>query len=199
MITVFSFFLQSLALQLVSFISAYFFQMDAITDSAYVVTFISFALEAYMQESYTLIRFIPALCIIVWGLRLGSYLLRRIIYFKKDKRFDGIREDFFKFLLFFLFQGCAVFLILLPTFLFLTSDKTLFFSPISFFAVFVWTTGFLIEAVADHQKFSFLKRNTGISGIPLLEKEADSRWGHEAEYQKYKKQTSILIPWFSGK
>jgi steroid 5-alpha reductase family enzyme len=141
---------------------------------------------------------------------------------------------------------------LLPTFLFLISKQPLNFSLISFFGLFVWVSGFLIETIADHQKFTFLKYRTGmwidqglwsysrhpnyfgeilcwvglylyatialsateiiicffaspvfltclllfISGIPLLEKEADLRWGHETEYQQYKRQTSVLIPWF---
>ncbi|HET9411907.1 MAG TPA: DUF1295 domain-containing protein, partial [Candidatus Saccharimonadales bacterium] len=34
-----------------------------------------------------------------------------------------------------------------------------------------------------------------ISGIPLLEKFADARWGTNAEYKKYKSRTSMLIPW----
>lgn len=36
-----------------------------------------------------------------------------------------------------------------------------------------------------------------VSGIPILEKKADARWGSDSEYQKYKAGTSILIPWFS--
>lgn len=35
-----------------------------------------------------------------------------------------------------------------------------------------------------------------VSGIPLLEKKADKKWGKDKDYQKYKKETSILIPWF---
>ncbi len=33
-----------------------------------------------------------------------------------------------------------------------------------------------------------------VSGIPILEKSADARWGKLAEYKAYKKRTSILIP-----
>lgn len=33
-----------------------------------------------------------------------------------------------------------------------------------------------------------------ISGIPILEKSADKRWGNDPKYQAYKKRTSILIP-----
>ena len=35
---------------------------------------------------------------------------------------------------------------------------------------------------------------TRVSGIPLLEKRADKRWGHDAEYQAYKTRTPVLIP-----
>ena len=33
-----------------------------------------------------------------------------------------------------------------------------------------------------------------VSGIPILEKGADARWGRIEEYKKYKRRTSILIP-----
>ncbi len=35
---------------------------------------------------------------------------------------------------------------------------------------------------------------TRISGIPLLEKRADERWGDDAGYQAYKARTPVLIP-----
>jgi len=33
-----------------------------------------------------------------------------------------------------------------------------------------------------------------VSGIPLLEREADRKWGERTDYQDYKRRTSILIP-----
>lgn len=33
-----------------------------------------------------------------------------------------------------------------------------------------------------------------VSGVPLLEKRADEKWGGNAEYEDYKRQTSICIP-----
>jgi steroid 5-alpha reductase family enzyme len=35
---------------------------------------------------------------------------------------------------------------------------------------------------------------TRISGIPMLQKRADEKWGGEAEYEAYKARTSVLIP-----
>lgn len=35
---------------------------------------------------------------------------------------------------------------------------------------------------------------TRVSGIPLLEKKADKKWGGQEDYEKYKKNTPVLIP-----
>lgn len=35
-----------------------------------------------------------------------------------------------------------------------------------------------------------------VSGVPLLEKKADKIWGNNKDYQKYKRETSVLIPLF---
>ncbi|PKO01029.1 MAG: hypothetical protein CVU42_00880 [Chloroflexi bacterium HGW-Chloroflexi-4] len=40
---------------------------------------------------------------------------------------------------------------------------------------------------------------TRISGVPLLEKKADQKWGGQEEYEKYKKETPVLIPRFFNK
>ena len=37
---------------------------------------------------------------------------------------------------------------------------------------------------------------TLISGIPMLEKKADKRWGGQEDYERYKKNTPVLIPRF---
>jgi steroid 5-alpha reductase family enzyme len=35
---------------------------------------------------------------------------------------------------------------------------------------------------------------TKVSGIPLLEARADARFGDDADYQRYKARTPVLIP-----
>ena len=35
---------------------------------------------------------------------------------------------------------------------------------------------------------------TRISGVPLLEKRADEKWGGQPEYEAYKAGTSVLVP-----
>lgn len=38
-----------------------------------------------------------------------------------------------------------------------------------------------------------------VSGIPLLEADAQKRWGADAEYQAYVRETNVLVPWFPRK
>jgi steroid 5-alpha reductase family enzyme len=33
-----------------------------------------------------------------------------------------------------------------------------------------------------------------VSGVPMLEKSADEKWGGEAEYEAYKRRTSLIVP-----
>jgi steroid 5-alpha reductase family enzyme len=40
---------------------------------------------------------------------------------------------------------------------------------------------------------------TRISGIPILEKRADERWGGQRDYRSYKEKTPVLIPWLGKK
>ncbi len=35
---------------------------------------------------------------------------------------------------------------------------------------------------------------TRVSGIPLLEKKADKKWGGAEEYESYKQKTPVLLP-----
>jgi steroid 5-alpha reductase family enzyme len=35
---------------------------------------------------------------------------------------------------------------------------------------------------------------TRVSGVPILEKRADEKWGGQADYEAYKKRTPVLIP-----
>jgi steroid 5-alpha reductase family enzyme len=36
---------------------------------------------------------------------------------------------------------------------------------------------------------------TRISGVPILEKRADEKWGGQEDYEAYKERTPVLIPW----
>jgi len=143
-----------LAIQAVFFAFAASFKTDKVTDLSYSLTFVTVAVTLWLRSTppFGLPALILAGMVIAWGARLAGYLFVRILHMRRDARFDGIREHFWPFFKFWLFQGLAVWLIMLPV--------TLWFSapgPWSLFSaagVLVWAAGLVIETVADAQKFA---------------------------------------------
>lgn len=241
----------SLVIQIIFFIIAFILKTDKFTDITYSLTFILLALIILSFNTISTAKIILFIMILILGLRLGGFLFIRINKYKKDIRFDKIRNSFSKFLKFWLLQGFTVWVVLLCSLIFFSLDNVIL-NCISIIGLLIWIFGFLTESFADYQKFKFsLKPKnknkfissglwkysrhpnyfgemlvwTGIyiycissfnlvqalialisplfiillisfiSGIPILEKLADKKFGKSKEYQKYKKSTSLLILW----
>ncbi|MFH1211855.1 MAG: DUF1295 domain-containing protein [Candidatus Woesearchaeota archaeon] len=149
----------SLAIQIIMFIPAFIFKTDKLTDISYGLTFIILTVAMFFfrkNSIYNAHKNILLLMVVFWGLRLAVYLFLRIRKIKKDKRFDGIRESFSKFLFFWLIQGASVWIILLPVQFFILSDSNIAVSTIAGFIL--WLAGFVVEAVSDMQKYRFIKK-----------------------------------------
>ncbi len=85
------------------------------TDLSYSLTFIILALLLlFTNQTFFTTQIIIALLITIWGIRLAAYLFSRILKIGKDSRFDGIREDFWKFAGFWTLQAVSVVIIMLP-------------------------------------------------------------------------------------
>ena len=136
------------------FLLAYSRQSDKLTDFAYALSFIVVSISALaLSSNQSSLLTIAVVMIVVWGLRLGGFLVIRIRRVGKDSRFDGIREDFAKFLKFWLGQGIVAWFLLLPVlFLAQGSSKT---GTLTIIGVSIWLAGLIIETVADYQKYSF--------------------------------------------
>lgn len=138
----------ALGIQVVFFAFAAALKTDKVTDLSYSLTFIIIAAYLFSTGQTSLV---VASMVGLWGLRLATYLLVRIIRMKRDKRFDGIREDFFRFAKFWLLQGVAVWVIMLPV--------TLGGTSWMWFGIALWALGLVIETVADWQKYCFKEKN----------------------------------------
>lgn len=188
--------------------------------------------------------------VIVWAVRLASFLFLRIRAVGEDRRFREIRQSFGRFLLTWSLQGLWVAFSLAAALAAITSTLRLDLDLFAVVGFLIWLTGFVVEVIADRQKSAFNAKpenggrfiSTGlwswsrhpnyfgeivlwigvavialpvlrgwqystlispvfvaflltrISGIPLLERRADQKWGGEAEYESYKARTSVLIP-----
>ena len=104
----------ALGINLSMFVVAYLQKSDKLTDISYAVTFIVIALVAFVQSKGDVYHILLATMITIWGIRLGGFLLYRVIKKGKDVRFDGTRESFKKFGIFWLTQAVAVWVLMIP-------------------------------------------------------------------------------------
>lgn len=149
-------------LQIAFFAIAASFKTDKVTDLAYGGSFATIALVLIVTQDYSLPAIITALMVSIWGIRLSGYLFYRILRIKNDKRFDGIREHFLKFASFWLLQTIAIWIIFIPSAI-VISKVSVELTSLAIAGLIIWVIGFVIEAVADYQKFIF-KQNVKNKG-----------------------------------
>jgi len=158
-------FLIILVLQIIFFIYAAVKKTDKVTDLSYGLTFVITSLSIYFLniEYSSIFKILLLVIVVIWGLRLAIYLFVRIIKTGKDKRFDGVRENFKKFGSFWLLQAISIFVILLPTTNILISKDEMSLNWISYIGLGISVLGIVIESIADSQKFIFKskKENKG--------------------------------------
>jgi len=91
----------------------------------------------------------------VWGLRLGSFLFRRVHMTGKDGRFDEIKFSFARFFMAWTVQALWIFATAFPAWIIFASDRP---SDVDLWVVLgslLWLAGFVIEVIADRQKSAF--------------------------------------------
>jgi len=238
------------------FIPSYIYQTEHYFDLIGSISYISIVLFTFLALNNLDVRSILiGLLIMVWAVRLGSFLFIRVKRDGKDNRFTVMKTKFWWFLFTWTIGGLWVFITMAAGLAAMSSAKVV---PLGWFAligIFLWLEGFLVEVVADHQKTRFRskKENQGrfineglwsfsrhpnyygeitlwlgiafiafpvlqgwqlltlispifvyilltrISGVTMLERRADKKWGDDPEYQRYKETTSSLIPMFKRK
>ena len=157
MINIFYFLFISLAFNMIMFLFAFKFKTDKLTDISYALSFIFLILLSFLTSDMNFFKIILCFMLLIWSFRIGTFLFIRINKIKKDRRFDGMREDFIKFLSFWLLQAVTVWIILIPSILFFSSSID--FNYFMLFGLLVWILGLAIETIADIQKFNFNKNN----------------------------------------
>jgi len=146
----------SFLIQIIFFLFAASFKTDKVTDLSYGLTFIILGWFFFLKNNTHLFpHYLVLGMVTIWGLRLVIYLFIRILKIKKDRRFDGVRENFWLFARFWFFQGLAVALIMLPAIIVLNSSRIINFNWTIFLGSCIWLSGLLIETIADQQKFIF--------------------------------------------
>jgi steroid 5-alpha reductase family enzyme len=149
----------SILIQAVFFAFAASFKTDKVTDLSYGLTFIILAFYLLIKSGdYSLSHLVTAAMVTAWAVRLATYLFIRILKTKRDKRFDGIRENTKKFAQFWFLQAITVWVVMLPTTALIGSGGQSSLSWIMLLGAAVWAVGLAIETIADYQKYAFKSR-----------------------------------------
>lgn len=159
MVFVFALFILSVGFNLALFVPAYLLKTDKLTDISYSLTFIFLALYCFSSGPGSTLQKLLLTAVLVWAVRLGGFLLLRIFKMKRDKRFDGVRDNLKKFLGFWVLQGITVPIILLAAALAWRSAVG-GVTAVTIVGAVIFAAGLLIEATADFQKFRFNAHNT---------------------------------------
>ncbi len=238
-------------IQWLAFIPAYLLQTEKFFDLTGSITYISVMVIAAAFSSKIDARSILLLVLVViWAIRLGTFLFTRIQKAGKDGRFDEIKPSFIRFLNVWTIQGLWVTFTAAAALVAITTSNHKELDAFAVIGFLIWVFGFAIEVAADSQKgrFSADPANKGkfiqtglwarsrhpnyfgeimlwlgiaiialpvlqgwqwvamisplfvtllltrVSGVPLLEKRADEKWGGQEDYETYKKNTPVLIP-----
>lgn len=95
--------------------------------------------------------------VVIWALRLGTFLFSRISRDGKDDRFDEIKTNPIRFFLTWTLQGLWVVLTAACALAIITGGNQTSMGALGWLGAFIWLFGFVVEVVADRQKSAFKK------------------------------------------
>ncbi|MBU2677119.1 MAG: DUF1295 domain-containing protein [Gammaproteobacteria bacterium] len=234
-----------------AFVPSALAQTERFYDLTGGITYITVTVVAVLLSGADDIRaLLVAAMVMVWSLRLATFLFRRISRDGKDSRFDNIKNRPLRFFMAWTLQGLWVLLTAAAALAVITGGEREPLGAIGIAGIVIWAAGMLIEIVADRQKSNFRSDpdnkgrfiSTGlwawsrhpnyfgeivlwtgmaiiavpvlqgwqwatlispvfvtflltrVSGVPMLEEQADKRWGGQDDYEQYKRSTPVLVP-----
>ena len=148
----------SFVLHWIIFIPSFAFQTEHYFDLTGSISYLSaIALAFYLNPSVDPRDLLIGLLIVVWAVRLGSFLFMRVKQDGKDDRFTIMKTQFHWFLMTWTLGGLWVFLTMAAGLAAITSNTTQPFGLMAYLGFALWIFGFSIEVIADRQKRVFKK------------------------------------------
>lgn len=152
------------SIQWLAFVPSYLMRTEKAFDAVGSLSFLILTAWAFILSQQSSLCLLVACLVGLWALRLGGFLLQRILTQGHDRRFDTLKQSASGFLLTWSLQGAWITITLLPVWQVLLSEQQ---SPVlglyQLGATLLWLFGFSIETVADYQKFIF-KQNPSNKG-----------------------------------
>jgi steroid 5-alpha reductase family enzyme len=149
-------------IQWIAFIPAYYFQTEKFYDLTGSITYLSVVSYVSYHSYYASMNInigsiILAACILIWTIRLGSFLFLRIHKAGEDKRFRHIKPSPTRFFMTWTLQGMWVSICSMCALTAIASNKGVILNSIFYIGLLIFVVGFLFEIIADMQKSSFRK------------------------------------------
>ena len=146
-------------IQWIAYIPAFIFKTEKfydLTGSLTYITAISFALySTNTPQNLDLGSLIIGIAIILWAIRLGSFLFMRIHKDKKDGRFDSIKTSFSQFFMTWTLQGMWVFICSSAALVAIANPIGVPINIVFITGLVLFILGFVVEIIADNQKSAF--------------------------------------------
>ena len=146
-------------IQWVLFIPAYMFQTEKFYDLSGSITYISVVsysfYNSYNSNDLNLGNIILSLLIIVWAIRLGSFLFIRIKKAGEDIRFREIKKSPSRFFMTWTLQGMWVSICSACALAGIANGIEI--NSYFYTGLLIFTLGFITEIIADNQKSKFRK------------------------------------------
>jgi steroid 5-alpha reductase family enzyme len=146
-------------IQWLVFIPSYIFQTEKFFDLTGSVTYISIVGMSVCYSRYSVPldarSILLAALVVIWAVRLGSFLFGRIRKAGKDDRFDEIKPSFIRFLNVWTIQGLWVTFTAAAALAAITTSARKELDVFAVVGLLVWVFGFAFEVVADAQKSKF--------------------------------------------
>lgn len=152
------------AIQLLGFSYAWWARTERFYDLVGSLTFITAVFMALLlNPGISVYSCLMAALVMIWAVRLGSFLFLRIADVGEDQRFRKIKQSFWRFLLVWTLQGVWVSLTSSAALVAILTPNTSVFPGIAALGFALWILGFGLEVVADQQKAKF-RRNPDNAG-----------------------------------
>ncbi|MGB5492845.1 MAG: DUF1295 domain-containing protein [Woeseiaceae bacterium] len=144
------------AVNWLAFIPSALAQTERYYDLVGGITYITVTVVAVLLSSQLDVRaMLVAAMVLIWSLRLATFLFRRISRDGKDSRFDTIKNRPLRFFMAWTIQGLWVLLTAAAALAIITGGVREPLGAIGVVGLAVWSIGMLIEVIADRQKSQF--------------------------------------------
>ncbi|MDC0185520.1 DUF1295 domain-containing protein [Gammaproteobacteria bacterium] len=144
------------ALHWTIFIPSFAFQTEHYFDLtgslSYIITVV---LAIFLNPSMDIRDWIICSMIMIWAIRLGSFLFWRVKTVGQDSRFTIMKTKFAWFLLTWTLGGLWVLVTMAAGLAALTSNITIELGILGYVGITLWLLGFIVEVIADNQKTQF--------------------------------------------